>query len=253
MGEQPLLLDSALRNWVLLPITVVMIMVGVLRNNLMQFLESPPKPAKLASLRQRNILARSAALRANYLMLLPSSVAMRRTFLTKVLNDGSYLAPETKATIEKEKNRKPDDMPEIKNPLADSNTMDMMMDQAKKSMVMMIPQTAIMGWINFFFSGFVLRFKVMLQRDIAANDLSVEWVSSLSWYFLNLYGLDAIYTLLLGGAAMMMQEQMPGQVDYVKLHTAEKDSLELMGAIRKNDSVSWVGEGIESRVLALYA
>ena len=81
---------------------------------------------------------------------------MRRTFLTRVLSDGSYLAPETKATIEKERNRKPDDMPEIKNPLADSNTMDMMMDQAKKSMVMMIPQTAIMGWINFFFSGFVL-------------------------------------------------------------------------------------------------
>lgn len=42
------------------------------------------------------------------------------------------------------------------------------------------------------------RFKVMLQRDIPTSDLDVAWVSSLSWYFLNLYGLDAIYRLLLG-------------------------------------------------------
>lgn len=34
--------------------------------------------------------------------------------------------------------------------------MEAMMEQAKKSMVMMIPQTVIMGWINYFFTGFVL-------------------------------------------------------------------------------------------------
>ena len=64
------------------------------------------------------------------------------------------LAPEAKAAAEREKNRKPDEMPEMKNPLTDMNTVDAMMDQAKKSLVMMVPQTAIMGWINFFFSGF---------------------------------------------------------------------------------------------------
>lgn len=150
------MLDSALRNWVLLPITLVMVLVGVLRNNLMQFLESKPKPGKLGALRQRNVMARAAALRTNALVLPPASVELRRSFLSRVLADGSYLAPEAKAAAEREKNRKPDEMPEMKNPLTDMNTVDAMMDQAKKSLVMMVPQTAIMGWINFFFSGFVL-------------------------------------------------------------------------------------------------
>jgi hypothetical protein len=42
------------------------------------------------------------------------------------------------------------------NPLSDPAQMEGMMEQAKKSIVMMVPQTLIMGWINMFFSGFVL-------------------------------------------------------------------------------------------------
>jgi len=46
-----------------------------------------------------------------------------------------------------------------KNPLdalTDPSAMDTMMDGMKKQMVMMVPQMVIMGWINFFFQGFVL-------------------------------------------------------------------------------------------------
>jgi len=34
--------------------------------------------------------------------------------------------------------------------------MEGMMETMKKQMVMMVPQMVIMGWINFFFQGFVL-------------------------------------------------------------------------------------------------
>ena len=51
------------------------------------------------------------------------------------------------------------------NPLLDPNGMDQMMDMMKSNMVMFIPQTVIMAWINFFFSGFVLR-KFLFMMDM---------------------------------------------------------------------------------------
>lgn len=144
----------------------------------------------------RRVLARSGALRQNYFQLLPTSFVARKAFLSEALSNGSYLQPKDKT-----ENEAP------KNPFEAAGGMDNMMDGMKKQMVMMIPQTVIMGWINFFFSGFVLlklpfpltvRFKVMLQRGIETPDLDVTWVSSLSWYFLTLFGLNAVYRLVLG-------------------------------------------------------
>src|SRR4051812_7126040 len=43
-----------------------------------------------------------------------------------------------------------------------------------------------------------LRFKSMLQRGVETPDVDVAWVSSLSWYFLNLFGLRGVFSLLLG-------------------------------------------------------
>ena len=50
------------------------------------------------------------------------------------------------------------------NPLTDPGGMDQMMNMMKGNMIMFIPQTVIMGWINFFFSGFVLR--TPLKEDV---------------------------------------------------------------------------------------
>jgi ER membrane protein complex subunit 3 len=43
-----------------------------------------------------------------------------------------------------------------------------------------------------------LGFKSMMQRGIETHDMDVRWVSSLSWYFLNWFGLNGLYRIVLG-------------------------------------------------------
>jgi hypothetical protein len=38
----------------------------------------------------------------------------------------------------------------------------------------------------------------MLQSGVGPRDLDVRWVSSLSWYFLKLFGLQPVYNFILG-------------------------------------------------------
>ncbi|CAG8679252.1 315_t:CDS:2, partial [Scutellospora calospora] len=185
-----------IRDWVLIPIMIVMVLVGVFRDQVTVLLgggASTKKPG-LKAIRETRILARGATLRSygNHIPL--ASFTSRKNFLSNAYKKGDYL-------------KNPAAMNQTVNPMTDPAGMEMMMEGMKKNFLMIIPQTIIMGWINFFFSGFVLiklpfpltlRFKSMLQRGVETPDMDVTWVSSLSWYFLNLFGLRSIFTLLLG-------------------------------------------------------
>lgn len=42
------------------------------------------------------------------------------------------------------------------NPITDPAGMELMLDGMKKNMISIIPQTIIMTWVTYFFSGFLL-------------------------------------------------------------------------------------------------
>lgn len=134
------------------------------------------------------------------------------------------------------------------------------------------------SWVHFIVKlpfPLTIRFKSMLQSGVATHDLDVRWVSSLSWYFLNLFGLQSVFIFILGNdngesvhhyrrcgfwkltrsaAANQMAQQMsqmnpgaggmfqPGQ-DMDKSFQAEAENLEVM-------EHEYILNGIEKRLIA---
>jgi len=256
MAQDDLLLDTNIRDWVLWPITITMILVGLLRHYIISLINSPPKKQPLKAVREQRALLRSQVLRTNANQLTRAEFQDRKAHLASAFESGAFLKEPPPA-----EGGGPSTPP---NPLSDPAQMDGMMDGLKKQMVMIVPQTVIMGWINLFFTGFILiklpfpltlRFKSMLQRGIDTPNMDVTWVSSLSWYFINLMGLNSVYRLILGeenaadgtrdmqavGAigGIIAGQQMAGQPaqDFVKLFAAERDNLELIEHHYVNDSV----------------
>lgn len=206
MLKSDLLIDPDIRVWVFLPIVVITFLVGVLRNYVTILLMSTKK-VDLQQIQDSQALIRSRLLRENGKYLPKSSFMMRRHFFNNP--ESGYL------TVAK---NRPSVQP---NPMNDPT---MMSDMLKNNLTNMLPTILIGGWINWTFSGFVttrvpfpltLRFKPMLQRGIELSSLNSSWVSSASWYFLNVFGLRGIYTLVLGENNQAdhtkgMQDQMSG-------------------------------------------
>ncbi|RPA86212.1 transmembrane protein [Ascobolus immersus RN42] len=254
--DQTILRDPALFYWILFPITIVMILTGILRHYATVLMQSDPKKQDINTTREQRNLIRGINLRNNAGQIPLSSYLSRKNYLVGAYQRGDFLKdPENKGQAPG-------------NPMSDPAGMDQMMNMVKGNMAMIVPQTLIMGWINAFFSGFVImklpfpltiRFKSMLQSGVATRDLDVRWVSSLSWYFLNLFGLRPVFSYLLGSenAADQMAQQMqqanpaaamnmfqPGQ-DPHKMFLAEAENLEVIGGTHE-----YVLDGVEERLLA---
>ncbi|KAK4634915.1 ER membrane protein complex subunit 3 [Fulvia fulva] len=250
--EQQIHRDPALFYWILLPITVVMILTGILRHYLSTLLQTTPKKQALAKIREQRSLMRAQALRANHQQISKPAFERRKDFFIGGVKDGRFLAD-----LENRGKAKP-------NPMSDPAMMEGMMGMMKGNVAMMVPQSLIMGWINAFFSGYVImklpfpltpQFKQMLQAGVGTRDLDVRWVSSLSWYFLTLFGLQPVYNFILGNnnaanmatqqmaQAQMGQNPMGGQEDPDKIFQNEIENLEVI-------EHRYILDGIEDRLLA---
>ncbi|KAI3907362.1 hypothetical protein MKW98_010712 [Papaver atlanticum] len=223
---EDLVLDTAIRDWVLIPLSVVMVLIGILRYFVSKLMRSSSTPdAKMVKEGQVVLRARNLRVAANFIPL--KSFRVRKAYFTNE-EDGLLHVPKGTAA--------PNPQAQM---LSDPN---MAMDMMKKNLSMIIPQTLTFAWVNFFFSGFVAakipfpltqRFRSMLQNGIDLSTVDVSYVSSRSWYFLNLFGLRGLFSLILGeenatdDTQKMMQMSGFG-MDATKTLGAEKDGLDII-------------------------
>jgi hypothetical protein len=201
-----LLLDSAIRDWVVFPMLIMLLLVGMGRHYVQTVIKSVPTFTEkdVAEQRYKNTCTQSSALRQNGNALNDQAFDMRKSFMIR-----------KKTGILREKN-----LPGPANPM--SNPMAMM-DMMKGNMSYMIPNFAMMSFVSYFFSGFVClkmpfslpstHFKIMMQRGVDLSQLDVSYVSSLALYFLLMFGLNDVYSLILGeGSEMDEQRKMQMQM-----------------------------------------
>lgn len=187
-------------------------------------------------------LIRSRILRENGKFIPKQSFLMRKEFFNK--EDSGYFKTQKREAV-------------VKNPMTDPS---MMTDMMKGNITNVLPMIVVGGWINWAFSGFLTtkvpfpltyRFKPMLQRGVELTSLDASWVSSASWYFLNVFGLRSMYNLILGqdnaaDQTKVMQDQMTGAAmgmppDPSKAFKAEWEALELADP-------QWALEGVEEEI-----
>jgi len=240
-----LLLDPNIRTWVFLSIVIITFLIGIVRHYVAMLFTSKKK-VDLQQVQDSHALIRSRMLRENGRFIPKHSFLMRKNFFNDEENGYFKIAQQRPAVVQ--------------NPMTDPT---MMTDMLKGNLLNVLPMIVIGGWINWTFSGFVttkvpfpltLRFKPMLQRGVELASLDASWVSSASWYFLNVFGLRSIYTLVLGeenaaDQARIMQEQMAGPAaampqDPRQAFKAEWEALQL-------SSHNWALKNVEHELAAI--
>jgi len=252
-----LILDSGIRDWVLLPLLYFMIVLTYFRTHVMKLFSTSNIVPDLKQLREGQILVRAARLRTNGDNIPPEAFRARRQYFCK---EAFELPPKDPNPLNQM----------MQNPnQSTANMFDMM----KRNLANVIIQPLVMMWVSYFFAGFVvgrvvflrhreclfrftnvivpetcaakipfplpLRFRAITQLGIEQlADLDVTYVSSLSWYFLVLFGMMGVTSLLLGsgnememmiapGMQNMMTPGAGGAPDAHTLFPAEKSNLEI--------------------------
>uniref|UniRef100_A0A8D0BDE7 ER membrane protein complex subunit 3 n=1 Tax=Salvator merianae TaxID=96440 RepID=A0A8D0BDE7_SALMN len=203
MAAPELRLESSIRFWVLLPVAWIALAVGILRLRVAALLRGSERELGWREqLQDTQILARSRHLRENGRFLTYRGFLMRKHYFN---NPENGFFRKTKRKVQP------------RNPLTDPTMVTEMM---KGNLVNVLPMILVGGWINWTFSGFVatkvpfpltLRFKPMLQRGINLPSLDPSWVSSASWYFLNVFGLRRMFNLILGEETAAEQNLLQDQ------------------------------------------
>lgn len=240
MSSSVVHLDPNIRNWVLIPITIAMFLVGTLRHQVSRLTKTVAK-ADVAALREANVAQRAERTRGQAGYLRRGAYEARK----------EYYCGEEKGLL-RQKSEKPNAQAQM---LSDPTMMTSMMT---KNLTMIVPNMLTAAWVNFFFTGFVVgrtpfpltqRFRGMLQRGVALKGLDVTYVSALSWYFLNFFGLGGLFQLCLGNNELddtaAMQNAFASGLNTDKAFAMAREGLEML----QHEHMMHVADGRATKIL----
>ncbi|KAF8061316.1 emc3 [Scenedesmus sp. PABB004] len=206
MAYHELVLDSAVRDWVFIPLTVFIVLMKLL----MQYAHNmtnaaPPSSKELPEIREQQAVTRSGRVRGAANFLPETAFRMRRDYF--VGREGGLFAA------------KP-----VSRPMHEAMATDpsFMVDMMKKNLTGMLPQIVMGAAVSFFFSGFVMgkipfglspRFRPMLQRGVDLSSLDVSYFTSLSYYFALLFASRGPFSLIFREATLDETEMMRRQMN----------------------------------------
>lgn len=186
-----LVLDTAVRDWVFIPLTCCIVLMKLLQqfaHMLMHGGGAPPSNKEPKETREVQAVARSNRLRAALRFIPEPAFRMRKEYFTN---------KDTGLFNQKAQSKS------MQEAMATDPTI--MVDMMKKNLSGIVPQLAMGMVVNFFFQGFVMgkvpfalspRFRPMLQRGIDLASLDVGYFTSLSYYILLLFGLRGVFSLV---------------------------------------------------------
>mmetsp|Transcript_11415 Transcript_11415/g.27598 ORF Transcript_11415/g.27598 Transcript_11415/m.27598 type:complete len:304 (-) Transcript_11415:2341-3252(-) len=207
-----ILLDSDIRDWVVLPLFVIMVTAGLLRFHMGNVLKPDPKQATKVTQRIQSSVRSVSILKGGAVHFLSTSkLESRKLAYPKLLRDQAIWCENhlDEQDAEGKKNGGENDDDDMPNPFA---AMEGMMG----NMAFMVQNMIMMQAIQHFFSGFILLkvpfrltlgFKQMFQRGLEGlATLETSYVSSISWYFLVMFGLRGFFKLAIGSPTLETQE-----------------------------------------------
>ena len=211
-----LMLDPNFKKWVLLPISIMLVLTGLLKQKLLLLIGPKYHGYPRVKLTECQWFMRGQMLLGNGTNLDDNSFESKRREMIDILSNGKYLAKESNNNNNNSNGMGGDSG--VTNPFSDPNINESIMNMAKGNMANFIPQTIIMWWVNYFFGGFVImklpfpltiKFKDMLQNGVMTENLDVRWVSAISWYFISVLGMNPLYNLIQGSDEQQIMNNNP--------------------------------------------
>lgn len=270
-----LALDERLKYNVLLPITIVIVAIGMMKNIILGLLggdivEQPrQKFTEIQTLQEINLFLTNGKL-----LLDEKSFEMKRLHYLNVLKEKKFFAEKADKEIKEEKKDDVDPAQEqFNNSLEEfqKNTGGIK-QMAIGNALNFIPQTVITWWLNHFFTNYVimrlpfpltLKFKEVVQNGIQTRDLDASYTTTISWYFILMYGLDAFYNVFYYSRTkdinelnvLKMQTEMENQINNLNELQIVQQCEMLEKALEEDmvyDKSEAYGKQLEDEILEIY-